>query len=114
MNRALLTLGVFAGQNREHRPADDPGLELGAGIQADDGGAVMDGVEQRLIGIQRARKRHGNTWRRRKRPPLLLLARMRSDQNSAARAARESARSSSIHWRTNSTSRSATNSDEHR
>ena len=46
-------------------------------------GAVEDRVEQRLIGIQRAWKRHGNARGRLELPPRLLLTRMRSNQNAA-------------------------------
>src|SRR5262245_24029599 len=42
---ALLGGAELSGSNSEHRPADDAGFELGAGVDAHDRGAVVERVE---------------------------------------------------------------------
>ena len=81
MQRPLLRIPELVGEQRVHRAADDRALDLGAGIDADDGAGVVDRVEV----VAAARPRRGAPRRSAARPSP--AARRTSVRPTAARCA---------------------------
>ncbi len=80
----LLTFFELRHQDRENRPAENPGLELRARIQPDNGGTVMHRVEECRVGVHRLRQGNSHTGIGHLEAfPGLLLPGMRPDQDVA-------------------------------